>query len=138
MKTTTAKKVSTRAEAKRTTTVLVVEDEPLLRYALASELGVAGFNVLEAANTDEAETVLATRAPVDVLITDVQMPGPRDGMVLAQMVRSRWPETKVIVASGRLPPERVSAVADHFFSKPYDLDQVIRRVEALIGKRQTA
>lgn len=131
----TAKKVSTRADAKGTATVLVVEDEPLLRYALASELRATGFQVLEAANTDEAETVLMSCAPVDALITDVQMPGPRDGIVLARMVRSQWPGTKVIVASGRPPPEHVSKVADDFFSKPYDLDLVIGRIAALTGKR---
>lgn len=118
--------------------VLVVEDEPLLRYALASELSVAGFQVLEAANTDEAETVLTTRSPVDVVITDVQMPGPRDGTVLARMVRAQWPETKVVIASGRPPSEQIRTVADDFFGKPYDLDRVIRRVEALIEKHEAA
>ena len=126
-----AKKLSTRDEAKSPATVLVVEDEPLLRYALASELDAAGFRVLEAGNTAEAETVLAADSPVDVLVTDVQMPGPRDGMVLARMVRDQWPETKVIVASGRPPPDCVSAVADAFYGKPYDLGRVIGHIETL-------
>ena len=128
-----AKKLSTPAEARSPATVLVVEDEPLLRYALASELDAAGFQVLEAGNTAEAETVLAAGAPVDVLVTDVQMPGPRDGMVLAQMVRAQWPETKVIIASGRPPPQSVSTVADAFYPKPYDLDRVIGYIETLTG-----
>ena len=126
-----AKKLSTRAEGGSPATVLVVEDEPLLRYALASELDAAGFQVLEAGDTAEAETLLSKDAPVDVLITDVQMPGPRDGMVLAKAVRAQWPETKVIVASGRPPPACVSRVADAFYGKPYDLDRVIGHVQAL-------
>ncbi|AHB49377.1 transcriptional regulator [Hyphomicrobium nitrativorans NL23] len=129
-----AKKLSTRTEDESPATVLVVEDEPLLRYALASELDAAGFQVLEAGSTAEAEIVLAAGAPVDVLITDVQMPGPRDGMVLARMVRAQWPETKVIVASGRPPPRCVSKVADAFYPKPYDLGRIIDYIETLTGK----
>lgn len=124
--------------AKRRAIVLVVEDEPLLRYALASELSEAGFQVVEAANTDEAETVLATGSPVDVLITDVQMPGPRDGMVLAEIVRTTRPTTKIIVASGRPPQSNVATLADAFFSKPYDLDRVIRDISSMVGSHQNA
>lgn len=129
-----ANKLSTCAEGPRPATVLVVEDEPLLRFALASELDAAGFEVLEAGNTAEAETVLAARPPVDVLVTDVQMPGPRDGMVLAKMVRAQSPTTKVIVASGRPPPDCVALVADAFYPKPYDLGRIIDHIETLTGK----
>lgn len=129
-----AKKLSTHDPAKGAATVLVVEDEPMLRYALASELDAVGFQVIEAGSTAEAATVLAADAPVDVLITDVQMPGPCDGMVLAKMVRTQWPETKVIVASGRPPPPCVSTVADAFYGKPYDLDRVVGHIETLAGR----
>lgn len=130
--------LSSSGTAQRHATILVVEDEPLLRFALASELSEAGFRVVEAANTDEAESVLATGARIDLVITDVQMPGRRDGMVLAEIVRAARPDTKIIVTSGRPPQSNVATVADAFFSKPYDLDRVIRRASSLVGTRETA
>lgn len=136
----TATNLSGRRAARRraTVTILVVEDEPLLRFALASEIAAAGFHVLEAANTDEAESVLATGAPIDLLITDIQMPGPRDGVALAETVRAIRPRAKIIVASGRPPPMGIDALADAFFAKPYDLDGVVRRVSSMVGTRENA
>lgn len=113
--------------------VLVVEDEPLLRLALVSELNSAGFQVFEAANTDEADAVLATKAPFDVLITDIQMPGFRDGIALAEIVRETRPEIKIILASGRIPSSEVGDLADAFFGKPYSLNSLIGRASALVG-----
>lgn len=118
--------------------VLIVEDEPLLRFALASELNSAGFQVFEAANSDEADAVLATKTPLDVLITDIQMPGLRDGIALAETVRAMRPEMKIIVASGRAPPSDVSDLADAFYAKPYSLNALIARVSALVGTHQGA
>lgn len=118
--------------------VLVVEDEPLLRFALASELNSAGFQVFEAANSDEADAVLATQAPLDVLITDIQMPGFRNGIALAETVRETRPEIKIIIASGRIPSSEVGDLADAFFGKPYSLNGLITRVSELVGAREDA
>ena len=115
-------------------TVLIVEDDPILRFSLATEVGQAGFRVREAATADEAETVLDTGVRIDVVVTDVEMPGSRDGIALAKTVRAFHPNMKVIVASGVAPPADIVGIADAFFGKPYDTDRVIYRIRSLLGR----
>jgi CheY-like chemotaxis protein len=79
--------------------VLVVEDEPQLRFDTVDNLERAGLRTFEAANADEA-IVLMKNHEVDVLITDIDMPGSMDGLGLVATVRSRWPTTRIIVTSG--------------------------------------
>ncbi len=122
----------------RKATVLIVEDDALLRYTLSTGMRDAGYEVAEAANAAEAETVLTVAGPVDLVITDIQMPGAHDGLALARHVRDAWPDMKVIVASGVAPPGGVAGVADAFFGKPYDLGRLIARVQALVGEPRQA
>jgi two-component system, response regulator PdtaR len=101
--------------------VLLVEDEVLVRMTAADELEEAGFQVLEAANADEALTVLETRSDeVQVLFTDVHMPGSMDGMALAGQVHARWPHVLLLISSGYARPHR-DEIPDHghFVPKPY-------------------
>jgi DNA-binding response OmpR family regulator len=111
--------------------ILVVEDDPLLRLVLASELRQAGFRVCEAANAAEAETLLASDARIDLVITDIEMPGERDGLALARLVRAQAPNVRVIVVSGTLPEEGIVGVADAYFGKPYDPERLIERARTL-------
>jgi len=114
-------------------TVLVVDDNAILRLMLAQEISQAGFKVREAATADEAETVLDTGAAIDLIVTDVEIPGHHDGLALAMYVRSHYPNTPVIVVSGQVPQTRAASVADAFFTKPYDVGSLIQRVAALLG-----
>jgi CheY-like chemotaxis protein len=82
--------------------VLIVEDELLLRIDAAEMIKAAGFEVVEAANADQAIEVLEARRDITVVFTDIQMPGSRDGLKLARAVRGRWPPIKIIATSGRL------------------------------------
>ena len=92
--------------------VLVVEDEPLLRVFNADMLTDAGFDVLEAANADEALRMLETVSDIRVVFTDVEMPGALDGYALAQRIETLWPEIGVVITSGRRHPgEAVSGGA---------------------------
>lgn len=134
VKTMTAMQLSHSPEFE--TTILVVEDDPILRFTLALELSEAGFRVREAANADEAETVLGTGAAVDVIITDIEMPGTRNGLALAKSVRAFRPHIKVIVASGILPETGIVGVADAFFGKPYDTGRIVLRIRSLLGMAQ--
>jgi DNA-binding NtrC family response regulator len=111
--------------------VLVVEDDPILRTTLAFEMRDAGYSVREASNTDEAEQILSAGAPIDVVVTDIEMPGPRDGLALAKSVRAFRPNIKVIVASG-VVPTGVVGIADAFFGKPYDFSRMMTRIETLL------
>jgi DNA-binding response OmpR family regulator len=113
--------------------VLIVEDDPILRFTLAAEVSQAGYHVREAGSAAEAETVLETDVPIDVVITDIEMPGSRDGLALAKSVRAFHPHIKLIVASGILPESGVVGIADAYFGKPYDITRVILRMRSLLG-----
>ena len=110
--------------------VLVVEDENLVRMVAMELVEEAGFQALEAANADEAIETLERTGAVDILLTDVRMPGSMDGLRLVSIVRRRWPYTKIIVASGHGGLEEAEAAgADRFFRKPF-------AAQALIGTLQ--
>jgi len=113
--------------------VLVVEDDVLLRLITAEDLRAAGFNVIEASNADEAMTILDSAVSVDLVLTDIRMPGSMDGLALAAFVRQRWPELKVVVASGERPGQAALAVADAFLPKPYDSAAILARLKTLMG-----
>lgn len=112
--------------------VLVVDDDPILRSTLAYEIRDAGYLVREASNTDEAERILAADTLIDVVVTDIEMPGPRDGLALAKSVRAFKPHIKVIVASGLVPRTGVVGIADAFFGKPYDFTRILMRIKSLL------
>jgi two-component system, response regulator PdtaR len=101
-------------------TVLVVEDQFLVRVFAADSLAEAGFKVLEAANADQALIALEARPDIRVVMTDVEMPGSMNGYELAQIVRERWPGVQVIVTSG-LPHPRTDELSEEFpfVAKPY-------------------
>jgi CheY-like chemotaxis protein len=79
-------------------TILVVEDDALLRMHAAGLLEDNGFGVVEAANADAALKVLGTRDDVRLLFTDIQIPVSLDGMDLARQVHARWPTARTIAA----------------------------------------
>lgn len=110
-------------------TVLLVEDEVLIRHFLACELQDAGLEVVEVGNADDALVVLQSRTDIDTVITDINMPGSIDGLRLAYAVRNRWPPIRVVVVSGRryltadeLPPDAL------FVRKPFVPSDVITAV----------
>ena len=107
-------------------TVLVVEDQTLVRMFMTDFLDEAGFKVFEAVSADEALTVLEARPDVQAVVTDIEMPGSMNGIALAHVIRDRWAGIGVIVTSGRqrpgpddLPDEVV------FLAKPYVPETVI-------------
>ncbi len=100
--------------------VLVVEDEPLIRLGLASLIEEAGYDVIEAADADEAIEALEADSGIRLVLTDVDMPGSMDGVRLAHHVRRKWPPVRLIVISGKVgvKPTELPAGAK-FISKPY-------------------
>jgi CheY-like chemotaxis protein len=113
-------------------TVLVVEDEVLVRFDTADMLREAGYLVLEAANADEAKSLLKTFPDVALVFSDIQMPGSMDGAEFARFVRANYPEIRVILTSGAvMPPEEVDAETS-FFAKPYQPDDVVKRIDELL------
>ena len=107
--------------------VLVVEDEALIRMAIADFLKDHGFDVLEAGNSIEAIDLLVAHPEIQVMFTDIDMPGGIDGLKLAAAVRDRWPPIAIIVTSGhRFVNVEDLPVEAQFFPKPYSPDHVAR------------
>ncbi len=101
--------------------VLVVEDSTIIRMGAVDLVLSAGYEALEACDADEAIRILEEREDVDLVFTDVQMPGTMDGIKLCHYIRERWPPVKLLVASGKAILEESSLpVGSRFFSKPYD------------------
>lgn len=86
--------------ASNSAVVLIVEDEPLIRFNILDVLEDVGHVALEAANADEALVVLKGRQDVDILFTDVNMAGSMDGIQLAKRVRAMRPNIGIIITSG--------------------------------------
>jgi CheY-like chemotaxis protein len=81
--------------------VLVVEDETLVRVTALAIIEESGFEAIAAGNADEAICALETRSDIRAVFTDVHMPGPMDGLKLAQVIRDRWPPVALLVTSGK-------------------------------------
>ena len=92
-------------------TVLVVEDEVLVRLAVARYLRGSGLQVLEAANGAEAVAILSADIAVDVVCSHVQMPGDLNGFALARWVRSNRPSIQTLLTSGHIGT--VTSAGDH-------------------------
>jgi len=105
--------------ASRRPVVLLVEDEQLLRMDAVEMISSAGFDVVEAANADDAIEILEVRRDIVVVFTDIQMPGSMDGLKLARAVRGRWPPIKIVATSGLVDVgERICRRADGFWQSP--------------------
>jgi CheY-like chemotaxis protein len=120
--------------------ILVVEDEILVRMGVVEDLLEAGYAVLEASTADEAIALLDGGAEVDLVFSDIQMPGAHDGVALLRVVRERFPALPVILTSGRLKPPREALAGDTLFvPKPYFPGELLRMVErAIEGGRSVA
>ncbi len=112
--------------------VLIVEDDFLTRMNTAHMIEEAGFDVVEAANADDAIQVLEARLDITVVFTDVQMPGSMDGLKLAAFIRGRWPPLKIVATSGYVDVrERLLPEGARFLPKPYSPDQIVRTLREL-------
>lgn len=114
--------------------VLVVEDEMMLRMRAVDMVEDAGFTPIEAINADDALAILESRTDIELLFTDIQMPGSMDGLKLAYAVHKRWPLIKIILVSGQLKLTDNDKPADsRFFGKPLDVKQMIAELQDMIG-----
>ncbi|MEA2838329.1 MAG: hypothetical protein QOD89_2879 [Bradyrhizobium sp.] len=115
-------------------TVLVVEDEMVLRMRAVDIVEDAGFNAVEAVSADEALSILESRSDISLLFSDIQMPGTMDGLMLAQAVHNRWPSIKIILVSGQVKPTDDDKPAEsRFFGKPIDVKEIIFELQNMIG-----
>jgi CheY-like chemotaxis protein len=112
--------------------VLVVEDNSLVRVVIANFLECAGFVVIQAVDGAAALLVLASGEDFHILFTDVQMPGPIDGVGVALQVREQRPAMPIVVTSGHGVP-KLLPTGGRFVSKPYDNRKVVTLLRELVA-----
>ena len=119
-------------------TVLVVEDEVLIRLVIADYLRDCGYKVHEAVSGEEAIAILqAPEVSIDVVFSDVEMPGSMDGFALARWVRANKPGMEVILTSGIERSADIAATlceAGPLMKKPYSSQDVVDRLRQLAAK----
>src|SRR5262245_30119597 len=118
-------------------TILVVEDDVFQRMTVAAELRKQGYNVVEAANADEALSILQSGTRIHVVFTDIAMPGSLDGVGLARIVCSAFPSVQVILTSGHLAGTELDDRISGFFPKPYDVQKLVAHIKSHFDSRRT-
>ena len=118
--------------------VLVVEDEALLRLNAIDIVEDLGCVALEASNADEAIDILTQRTDIQIVFTDVDMPGSMDGLKLATFIRNRWPPIKLILTSGRMPVRDADVpYGGLFFAKPYRAQEIASAFRELLDPQRS-
>ena len=116
----------------RTPTILVVEDEFLIRAMLSDYLQGCGFKVLEGSTADEAVAIIENiDVQIDLVLTDIRMPGSMDGFGLARWIRANRPGIQVILASGNVnKTDAAKELCENepLFEKPYELEAVLAQI----------
>jgi len=111
--------------------ILVVEDEILIRMAAANHLRDCGYRVLEAADAEEARALLRTIEPIEIVFSDINMPG-MNGIMLAAWVGREFPDVKMVLTSGDIRQAVAARAAAFFLEKPYDLYALERLIRRLV------
>ncbi|BBD01098.1 MULTISPECIES: response regulator [Sphingobium] len=115
-------------------TILVVEDDTLIRMHGVDMLEENGFDVIEAADAEEALAILYEHGSVHLLFSDIDMPGDMDGLELARQVNQRWPQVKLLLTSGHHQLEEGVLPDDgQFLSKPWRQDVLIEQIRGLLA-----
>jgi CheY-like chemotaxis protein len=119
-------------------TVLVVQDEVLVRMTVSQQLRDCGYNVVEAANADEARTVLRQQnISIHIVLSDVEMPGGMDGFALATWIRQNRPDLKVVLAGSidRAVKAAMELCASGPLAGEYEPHNLIDRIRRLKAAR---
>lgn len=119
--------------------VLVVEDEVLIRMAAADHLRHCGFKVAEAGSAAEAQELILSGLNVDLVFSDITMPGALDGIGLAQWLGVHAPDVPVILTSGVTSSldaaKQACTNVRSMMPKPYDYDGVVTNIRAALSAR---
>jgi DNA-binding response OmpR family regulator len=117
------------------TTILLVEDEVLIRMPLAEYLRECGYRVFEASTVAEAKAIIEADAPVDLVFSDVNMPGNENGFALAVWIRQFHPATQVLLTSGIADATgKAEDLCEDgpLLAKPYSHNVVLSRIQTLL------
>ncbi|HEY1749724.1 MAG TPA: response regulator [Caulobacteraceae bacterium] len=119
--------------------VLVVEENVIVRMALCESLRAAGCRVIEAFGPEDAVKVLRADAGMDVMLTELALPGVMNGVQLAGLARSLKPQLEVIITSDDLlDSDGHHLTLYEFMGKPYTMGRLVERIRALTGRSLSA
>ena len=116
------------------TRVLVIEDEVFIRLDVSDELRRAGFEVIEMNTADDALVFLDGGEHVDVVFTDVKLPGRLDGIALAEKTREGRPLMRFVITSGDLDKRGAAILLGEFVPKPYAPKDIVTLIAALVSR----
>ncbi len=121
-------------------TVLVVDDEPSVRMFVSEALGNLGYRVIEAADGLSGLQLLQSDTPIDLLVTDIGLPGGIDGRRMADGARKCRPNLPVLLMTGYAEPSIVSSQplesCTVVLTKPFALEALVLNVSTLLGKQE--
>jgi DNA-binding response OmpR family regulator len=128
------------ADGATPSTILVVEPDILVRMVIASYLRECGYRVLEGVTAADVTTVLGSGQTIDVVLSEVRLRGKMDGFGLARWVREHHPDVDVILTSGaaRAADKAKDLCDDGPLEKPYEPQEVVRRINLLRERQRTA
>jgi DNA-binding response OmpR family regulator len=119
-------------------TVLVVEDNDRIRKSEADALASCGYDVLTATDASAALQLLP-QSPIDLVITDVRLPGRLDGIAFSRAVKEHWPEIKVMIVGAdvdQFSSEDLHPIVDDVLKKPFKLSELEGRVAKLLDQKR--
>lgn len=117
-------------------TVLIVEDETIIRFTLAEVLEEAGYKVLEASNVLEAVAIIGRRDDLSAVISDIDMPGALSGFDLVWMIdRCQQHTATILTSGGHLPGATEIPGTTRFLAKPYCFDDLVSALVMSIDEK---
>lgn len=112
--------------------MLIVEDDPLHQMMAGNLVDECGLAAICAGNADQALTILESRDDISLVLTDVEMPGSMDGLMLVALIHRRWPPIQLIVVSGNVLRENVDLPPrGRFINKPYPPHELVYALKLL-------
>ena len=113
-------------------TILVAEDEILVRLDISDYFRSKGFSVLEVSNAEDAMRILKSGEPISLVFTDIRMPGALDGLDLARYVKKHHPDIGILITSGHAMPGDLPVDLGPVIGKPYLPEAVLAKVRKLL------
>ena len=116
-------------------TILVAEDEVLIRLSVCDFLRDCGYRVLEAGTGEEAQSIFESGEPIEVLFSDIDLGSGINGFALATWVRSNYPTVRIVLASGvtRMAREAAHLCDAPFLQKPYSYESLADHIKRLLA-----
>jgi len=111
--------------------VLLVEDEWLVRMEIAEALEARGWNVVEASTGEAALALIEAKSPIDLVVTDIRLPGAVSGWDVAEAFRAANSDVAVIYCSGNPTNSRRQVSGSIFLSKPFWTEALVAAGEKL-------